>query len=133
MPVEVLREPPAERNPGDDPSWVAAPVLEMSRNWGPIDAMVGGTDYLRRNAEFFIPQNPKEDDGAYRRRVAHAVVSPFTIRLAEQAVGLILRKPITLSGENGRDLDPFWDEVFCKDVDGQGTDLEEYALSLIHI
>ena len=50
MPAEVLREPPAERNPGDDPSWVAAPVLDMSRNWGPIDAMVGGTDYLRRNA-----------------------------------------------------------------------------------
>ncbi len=130
MPAALLREPPVQSNPGDDPSWVAAPVLDMSRNWGPIDAMVGGTDYLRRNAESFIPQNPKEDDGAYRRRVAHAVVSPFTIRLAEQAVGLILRKPITLTGEDGTDLDPFWEDVFCKNVDGQGTDLEEYARKL---
>ena len=130
MPVTVLQEPPVERNPGDDPSWVSAPVLDMSRNWGPIEAMVGGTDYLRRNAEFFIPKNPKEDDGAYSRRVAHAVVSPFTVRLAEQAVGLILRKPITLTGEDDTDLDPFWEDVFCKNVDGQGTDLEEYARKL---
>ena len=116
-----------ERNPGDDPSWVSAPVIEMSRNWGPIDAMIGGTDYLRRNSEFFIPQNPKEDDAAYRRRVAHAVVSPFTIRLAEQAVGLILRKPISLTGDGeGADVDPYWEE-FSEDVDGQGTSLNDFA------
>ena len=119
-----------ERNPGDDPSWVAAPVLEMSRNWGPIEAMIGGTDYFKRNAPFFIPQNPKEDDAAYKRRVAHAVVSPYTIRLCEQAVGLILRKPVTLEADSeGADIDPYWED-FCKDVDGQGTDLNDYARSL---
>lgn len=116
-----------EQNPGDDPSWVSAPVLEMSRNWGPVDAMIGGTDYLRRNSEFFIPQNPREDDQAYRRRVAHAVVSPFTVRLAEQAVGLILRKSIQLTSDGeGTDVDPYW-EQFIEDVDGQGTSLNDYA------
>ena len=127
FPEQSHIEPPMERNPGDDPSWVSAPVLEMSRNWGPIDAMIGGTDYFKRNAPFFIPQNPKEDDAAYKRRVAHAVVSPYTIRLCEQAVGLILRKPVTLeSTAEGGDIDPYWEE-FCKDVDGQGTDLNDYA------
>jgi len=129
-PIQSVQEPPMERNPGDDPSWVSAPVIEMSRNWGPIDAMIGGTDYLRRNSEFFIPQNPKEDDAAYRRRVAHAVVSPFTVRLAEQAVGLILRKPISLTANGeGADLDPYWEE-WIKDVDGQGTPLNDYARHL---
>ena len=129
MPAEVMREPPPERSPGDDPSWVCSQVLTMSRNWQPIDAMLGGTDYFRRNAHFFIPQNPREDDSAYQRRVAHAVVSPFTVRLAEQAVGLVLRKAVQVEAEGEGDVDPFWEE-FCKDVDGQGTELNDYARNL---
>ena len=130
FPEQMREDPPQSTSPGDDPSWISGPVLEMSKNWGPIEAMLGGTDYLRRNCTFFLPKNPKEDEDAYRRRVAHAVVSPFTVRLAEQAVGLVLRKPIQLNDDGeGADVDPFWEE-FCKDVDGQGTDLDEFARKL---
>ena len=34
---------------------------------------------------------PKEDDAAWRRRVSHAVLSPFLVRIADQAAGLITR------------------------------------------
>ena len=39
--------------------------------------------------------------------------------------GLILRKPISLTG------DRYWTDVFARDVDGCGSDLDEYARRLL--
>jgi hypothetical protein len=58
---------------------------------------------------------------AYLSRVNRAVFSPYTQRLIRAATGLIMRKPITLIG------DSYWTDVFAKDVDGCGSDLDEYA------
>ena len=64
-------------SPGDDPSWETTAYLEMSRNWHPIDACIGGTDYLRINAAEYLPQEPMELEDAWKRRVSHATFSPF--------------------------------------------------------
>ena len=124
-------DPTQDSNPGNDPSWVDSAVLEMSQFWGPIDCVVGGTQYFRENAALFLPIEPKEDEAAWRRRVSHGVMSPFTVRIAEQAAGLILRKPIQLEAENeDEELDPYWAE-FQQNVDGFGTDLDSYARRLL--
>ena len=47
----------------------------------------------RENCAELLPIEPKEDEAA-DAQVSHAVLSPFTTRIAEQATGLILRKPI---------------------------------------
>ncbi len=86
-----------------------------------MKAVTLGTEYLRENSEAFLPLEPREDYTAYLARVNRAVFSPYTQRLVRAATGLILRKPITLSG------DPYWTDVFAKDVDGCGSDLDEYA------
>lgn len=130
------QEPPdpdnnADANPGNDPSWIDGAVMEMSAQWGPIDVMVGGTQYFRENAAIYLPQEPKEDQSAWYRRVSHSTVAPYTIRIAEQAAGLILRKPIQVNSQTeGEDLDPYWEE-FCKNVDGYGTDIDSYARRLL--
>jgi hypothetical protein len=99
----------------------------MSTQWEPIDCMLGGTQYLRDHSEQFIPVEPREDLDAYKRRIMHAVLSPFTTRIAEQAAGLILRKPIQLNNQiEGQELDPYW-ESFVTDVDGYGTTLDDFA------
>lgn len=116
---------------GNDPSWLSGPYLEMSEWWQPINVCVGGTQAFRENAGALLPLEPKENEAAWGRRVSHATLSPFTTRIAEQAAGLILRKPIQLNPkEEGGEVDPYW-ESFVEDVDGYGTDLDTYARRLV--
>ena len=105
----------------DSPFTRTRAVLDMMKGWEIMKAVTEGTEYLRENSEAFLPLEPREDFDAYSARVNRAVFSPFTQRLIRAATGLVLRKPITLTG------DPYWTETFKMDVDGCGSDLDEYA------
>ena len=116
---------------GNDPSWLSGPYLEMSERWQPMLVCMGGTQALREHAGELLPIEPKEDEAAWRRRVSHAVMSPFTMRIADQAAGLIMRKPITLEPkEEDGEVDEYWTE-WVKDVDGYGTDLDAFARRVV--
>jgi hypothetical protein len=106
---------------GDNPFSKTRAVLDMSKGWEIMKAVSLGTEYLRDNSQAFLPLEPREDYDAYLSRVNRSVFSPYTQRLIRAATGLILRKPITVLG------DPYWTDVFVKDVDGCGSDLDEYA------
>ena len=106
---------------GDNPFSKTRAVLDMTKGWEIMKAVSLGTEYLRENSQAFLPLEPREDYEAYLSRVNRAVFSPYTQRLIRAATGLILRKPITVIG------DPYWTDVFVKDVDGCGSDLDEYA------
>ena len=105
----------------DSPFTRTRAVLDMMKGWEIMKAVTEGTEYLRQNSEAFLPLEPREDFDAYMARVNRAVFSPFTQRLIRAATGLVLRKPITLTG------DPYWTETFKMNVDGCGSDLDEYA------
>ena len=105
----------------DSPFTRTRAVLDMVKGWEIMKAVTSGTEYLRDNSEAFLPLEPREDYTAYLSRVNRAVFSPYTQRLIRAATGLIMRKPITLIG------DSYWTDVFAKDVDGCGSDLDEYA------
>ena len=109
----------------DSPFTRTRAVLDMMKGWEIMKAVTEGTEYLRENSEAFLPLEPREDYTAYMSRVNRAVFSPFTQRLIRAATGLILRKPITLTG------DPYWTENFKADVDGCGSDLDEYARRIL--
>jgi hypothetical protein len=103
----------------------------MSMNWLPIDCCTGGTQFFRYNAKTFLPQEPAELEDAWQRRVSHATFSPFTVRIAEQAAGLILRKGITLSSkQQDGDVDPYWEE-FAESVDGRNTSLSAFTRRIL--
>ena len=109
----------------DSPFTRTRAVLDMMKGWEIMKAVTEGTEYLRENSEAFLPLEPREDYTAYMARVNRAVFSPFTQRLIRAATGLVLRKPITLTG------DPYWTETFKADVDGCGSDLDEYARRIL--
>jgi len=116
---------------GDDPSFESDAYLQMSVNWFPIDVAVGGTAFFRYNCETLLAQEPAELEDAWQRRVSRATFSPFTVRIAEQAAGLVLRKPIVLeSKQQDGEVDPYWDE-FLENVDGRGTSLPSFARRLL--
>ena len=100
-------------------------VLDMMKGWEIMKAVTEGTDYLRSNSEAYLPIEPREDYTAYLSRVNRAVFSPYTQRLIRAATGLILRKPIGLIG------DPYWTEYFASNVDGCGSDIDEYARRIL--
>lgn len=83
-----------------------------------------GTDYLRINKETYLPKELREDDDAWDERVKKAVLTPYVLRLIENAAGIVLRRPIEVQG------DEYWQE-FIKDVDGLGSSLNEYAKSYL--
>ena len=109
----------------DSPFTRTRAVLDMMKGWEIMKAVTEGTEYLRENSEAFLPLEPREDYDAYLARVNRAVFSPFTQRLIRAATGLVLRKPITLTG------DPYWTDMFKMDVDGCKSDLDEYARRIL--
>ena len=112
---------------GDDPSFESDSYLQMSVSWLPIDCCTGGTAFFRYNADYFLPQEPAELEDAWHRRIYRATFAPFTVRIAEQAAGLVLRKPIVLkSKQQDGDVDPYWEE-FTESIDGRGTSLSAFA------
>ena len=116
---------------GDDPSFESDAYLQMSVSWLPIDCCVGGTAFLRANARTFLSQEPQELEDAWERRVSRATIAPFTVRIAEQAAGLVLRKPIVLeSKQQDGEVDPYWEELI-ENVDGRGTSLSAFARRLL--
>lgn len=116
---------------GNDPSWLSGPYLEMSEWWQPIKVCAGGTQTFRENAPNLLPQEPREDEAAWRRRTSHAVLSPFLTRIAEQAAGLIMRKPLVFESKEAEGVvDEYW-EQWKLDVDGYGTDLDSFARRVV--
>jgi len=83
-----------------------------------------GTDHVRQFKESYLPQEIREDDEAWAERVQKAVLTPYVLRLIENAAGIVLRRPIELIG------DDYWKD-FAKDVDGLGSSLNEFAKSYL--
>ena len=108
----------------DSPFTRTRAVLDMMKGWEIMKAVTEGTEYLRENSEAFLPLEPREDYDAYLARVNRAVFSLYT-KINKSSYRFSIRKPITLTG------DPYWTEMFKMDVDGCGSDLDEYARRIL--
>ena len=105
-----------------DPLWFA-----MAPHWTTIRACVEGTDYLRQNADVYLPQQPMELPESWQGRVSRSVFSPYFQKILRVAVGLILRKPIFLEGGDEAYFEE-WREDVCRDG---STDLDQFANDLL--
>lgn len=107
----------------DSPFFMDNAVLRMREDWEIIRAVTSGTRYLHDNAEVYLPREQREDQAPWQNRVNLSVLAPFVKRLIGSAAGMVLRRSIRLEGG-----DPWWQEEFRKDVDGDGTSLDQFAL-----
>ena len=92
----------------------------MTPEWNQMAAVTNGSDFMKELHGRYLPQEPREDDDAYAARIGRSVLSPFTLRLIENAAGMVLRRPIGVDG------DSYWKE-FSRNVDGLGSSINEYA------
>lgn len=112
----------------DSPFYLDRLVLQMRDRWEIVHAVIQGTEYLHEHANLYLPKEPREDDEPYIARLNRSVLTPFTKRLISNAAGLVLRRPIHLEGG-----DPYWEQTFRKDVDGDGTSLDQFAKKRLDI
>lgn len=112
-------------------------VLRMRQKWEIMQAVTSGTEYLHENAEIYLPREPRENPSRteggveydpWKARVNLSVLAPFTKRLIHNAAGMVLRRRVQLEGG-----DPYWEEEFRKDVDGDGTSLDQYAKKRLEV
>lgn len=106
----------------DSPFYLDRLVLQMRDRWEIVHAVIQGTEYLHEHGALYLPREPREEDDSWKARLNRSVLTPFTKRLISNAAGLVLRRPIHLEGG-----DPWWEEVFRKNVDGDGTSLDQFA------
>ena len=95
-------------------------VHAMTPAWNEMAAVTMGSDYIKNLHDRYLPQEPREDEDAYLGRIYRSVLSPFCLRLIENAAGLVLRRPIQIDG------DDYWKD-FSDNVDGLGSSINEYA------
>jgi len=102
-----------------------------------MQAVTSGTEYLHENAEIYLPREPRENPSdtekgveydPWKARVNLSVLAPFVQRLIHNAAGMVLRRRVQLEGG-----DPYWEEEFRKDVDGDGTPLDQYAQKRLEV
>ena len=110
----------------DDPSHPIGAYFQQMPAWQTMQACLGGNAYLRQVSQDYIPMLPNESRECYQRRADQALFTPYTSRVIDAAIGLIMRKPIELEGGD----ETFWSE-WAKDCDRQGTDIQEFARKIL--
>lgn len=98
----------------------SAQVIEMSKHWPRIGALLGGTTKMRETPTL-LPKWPNEDKESYESRLAVATLFPAFGRTIEVLAGRPFSKPVTI----GEDV-PSRLKEWCEDVDLQGRNLHAF-------
>lgn len=92
----------------------------MHPRWELIEALAGGTIAMQQARTKWLPQEPRESDDAYLRRLGRSICPPYLTRLESMLSGMLTRKPVRL--EDAPDVI----EEHLFDVNYQGDDLQAW-------
>jgi len=109
---------------------VATPIAaydDMSDHWGLIEALLGGTLAMRDAGQTYLPKEPKEDTTLYNNRLNRSVLYGAYENTVEDLSDRPFAKPATIQGELP---DPLAE--IEENVDGQGTNLTQFARQLLY-
>jgi hypothetical protein len=90
-------------------------------HWMLIEDLIGGTYEIRRRHRRYLPQEPREQDVSYDRRLSTSICPPYYQRLERMLAGMLTRKPVRLNDTG----DTIREQLF--DVDLQGNDLNTWC------
>lgn len=112
MPIEPRDKPDATSKAYE----AQKPALDIVRD------VYGGTLRMREMKKKYLPQFPKETDGGYNARVSTAVLYNATRRTVRGLVGMVMRKPPTLSEDVPEEI-----ENDAENIDLEGRSLAAFA------
>lgn len=94
--------------------------------WSMIDALMGGTEAMRKAGGALLPQEPREADEDWKYRLSVATLFPAYARTVGVMAGKPFSKQVTLSEENSGRI-----EELCEDIDQQGRNLHSFSSDLM--
>ncbi|QEL18726.1 DUF4055 domain-containing protein [Limnoglobus roseus] len=100
-------------------------VEQMAQNWGVIEALMGGTDAMRKAGSRYLPQWPAEDAESYKSRLKTATLFPAYSRTVSVLTGKPFSKPLNI-GEDVPERMVEW----LDDIDLEGRNLHAFASDL---
>lgn len=86
-----------------------------------IEDLMGGTYEIRRRHRRYLPQEPRELDESYDRRLSTSICPPYYQRLERMLAGMLTRKPVRLNDTS----DQIREQLF--NVDLAGADLNVWT------
>lgn len=108
-----------------------AEYTAMKKRWKLPMSLMGGTRAMRLAGKDFLPQEPRETDRAYERRLARAVLFNEFKRNIKTLSGYIFSKAIEKRMGDAEASLPDQLEEIWNDVDRDGTPLSEFAQELL--
>lgn len=100
-------------------------VQRMSREWGMLTAVYGGTRTMREAGETYLPKWTMEDSEGYTLRKKQAVLFPAFKRTCGILASKPFSKPMTITG-----LPPALDELI-EDIDAAGRGLHAFFFDVL--
>lgn len=98
---------------------------EMAENWAVVDALHSGTLGMRKLAQKYLPQEPRESTDAYSARLERAILFPGLKRALKNFVGKAFSNSITFKSP----LNAQWEE-WTRNIDLAGTPIQTFCESV---
>jgi len=95
--------------------------VNQEPHWMLIEDLMGGTYEIRRRHRRYLPQEPRELDESYDRRLSTSICPPYYQRLERMLAGMLTRKPVRLNDTS----DQIREQLF--NVDLAGADLNVWT------
>jgi len=87
-----------------------------------IEDLMGGTYEIRRRHRRYLPQEPRELDESYDRRLSTSICPPYYQRLERMLAGMLTRKPVRLNDTS----DQIREQLFNVDLNGNDLNVWTY-------
>lgn len=101
--------------------------MEMAKDWEVVDALHSGTLGMRKQAQKFLPQEPRESVELYNARLERAILFPGLKRALKNFVGKAFANSINFKTP----LDPTWAD-WMTNIDLAGTPIQTFCERVFH-
>lgn len=104
------------------PDFESAFHSDQIARWAMIDALMDGTEGMRRAGAAYMPRYDQEAEDTWRRRVGTATLLNYFRKTVEAMVGKPLGKPVQLPEDMSPEV-----EAVLEDMDGHGQTIDMFA------
>lgn len=105
-----------------EPDKPATYALAMSARWALADALMGGSEAMRDDADTYLPKHKNEDSDTYQARIQRSYLSPVFAHAVDNLTDTVFSNPLNWDKEASKELD-----LYLEEIDAEGNSIEQFA------